>query len=101
MLVLDTLDQPLYFLRCGLETQRTQRYLEVFFVYRLLLLVIEQVKGFLDVRLLLVSKLGALAATCLLLLFAWAAHASTDETLLESVNGLVLLHFVHHVFLWV
>ena len=102
MLVLDTLDQTLYFLGSGLETQRTEGNFEVFFVYRLLLLVIEEVEGFLDVSLLLVGELGALATTFLLLLFtAGALHASTDETFLQSVERLVLLHFVHHVLLWV
>ena len=102
MLVLDTLDQTLYFLGSGLETQRTEGDFEVFFVYRLLLLVIEEVEGFLDVSLLLVGELSALATTCLLLLFAAGAlHASTDETFLQSVERLVLLHFVHHVLLWV
>ena len=101
MLVLDTLDQTLYFLRSRLEAQRTECDLEVFFVYRLLLLVIEQVESFLDVGLLLVSELGALATACLLLLFACRAHATSDETLLDSVDGFVLLHLVHHVLLWV
>jgi len=82
--VVKSLDQPLDFLGSRLKSKGAKSYFKILVSYGLLLFIVEEIEGFLNVGFLLLGELSALAS-CLSLLLA-TTHGSTNETFLKLIH---------------